>query len=273
MELVSMAGILAEQFSLLEFESRSDVEYTKEQNVRDVVTKTDLEIHKTVGEFCAKEFPGTLFLSEENSVQGNSMKCITESPSVIVIDPLDGTNNLVYGLKEYGFMGCLIQKAKFIESLVLIPSENQVLTWNHTTGLRMSRDLSRLDLPSASTYLAYAPRLSSNYLNTRLQLMNLFDSSTAGVYRYGSACIGLFRTLLGIHSTFVGLQMRPWDVIPFIPILASKGASLAYSASIDEISVLISFDSHVFSRSKEIFSRNGEEVFDFNLEKSLKVTR
>ena len=60
---------------------------------------------------------------------------------------------------------------------------------------------------------------------------------------------------------------------PFIPILASKGASLAYSASIDEISVLISFDSHVFSRSKEIFSRNGEEVFDFNLEKSLKVTR
>lgn len=57
MELVSMAGILAKHFSPLEFESRSDVEYTKGQSIRDVVTKTDLEIHKIVGEFCAKEFP------------------------------------------------------------------------------------------------------------------------------------------------------------------------------------------------------------------------
>jgi len=273
MELVSIAGILAKEFSHLQLESRNDVDHTKGQNIRDVVTKTDLEIHKKVSEFCAKEFPSTLFLSEENSVYSNSMKCIIESPSAIVIDPLDGSIILSMDFREYGFMGCLIKEAKFVESLVLLPSENQVLTWNRTTGLRMSRDVLRLDLPSASTYLAYAPRLSIHYRNTRVQLMDLFDSSTAGVYRYGSACIGLFRTLLGIHSTFVGLQMRPWDVIPFIPILASMGAGLAYSASIDEISVLISFDPQVFSRSKEIFSSNGEELFDFHLEKSLKVTR
>ena len=273
MPLISIAGVVAKKFDFLDLESLAKVEFFKNNNLRDVVTTLDSELHEILSEFCAECFPDTLLLSEEGADQEKVWKQLVEVPSVMVVDPVDGSNNLVCGLRDFGFMVCLLRNAKFVESLIILPNENQVLSWSENSGLLMSKKLPRNVKPSASAYLAYKPQLADNFVEVRSEIVNLLELVSSGVYRYGSACVGLFRTLIGGHSTFIGLEMRPWDVIPFFPILHSSGAALAYSASESEISVLISYSSEIFAKSREILSNKIGDFLDFNAGDALKVTR
>jgi fructose-1,6-bisphosphatase/inositol monophosphatase family enzyme len=273
MQLISIASEVARKLESHTDESLGSVEYTKYGNLRDVVTQLDIELHELMHDFCKSNFSRTTFLSEEGESLENSWKKLVQSPSVIIVDPLDGSNNLVCGLKDYGFMACLLENGNFCESLVVLPNENQILTWTKEGGLFTSKMLLKREKPSASAYLAYAPDLTPKNLEARARMMTLLDSASAGIYRYGSACLGLYRTLIGAHSTFIGLQMRPWDVIPFWPILASTGAFIAYSASERDVSLLISYNHRIFRDGKTILSNHSGKLVDFSLGETLRLTQ
>jgi fructose-1,6-bisphosphatase/inositol monophosphatase family enzyme len=65
-------------------------------------------------------------------------------------------------------------------------------------------------------------------MELRSKLFAQIDLVSSGLYRSGSACIGLFNLLEGRHLAFVGLNLRVWDFLAFIPILASQGIAVHY---------------------------------------------
>jgi myo-inositol-1(or 4)-monophosphatase len=56
----------------------------------------------------------------------------------------------------------------------------------------------------------------------------LIDVTSGGMYRYGSACVGLYQLLCGKHMGFVGHGLRLWDALAFLPILAQRGIEVHY---------------------------------------------
>lgn len=272
MKLAAVSGDILRAFGLFDIGSLQEIQYTKENNPRDVVTSLDLKIHDILQTFCVEVLQGTTFVSEENSDLQNVMELIVSTNSVLVVDPLDGSNNVVCQMKDIGFMACLVEKGVVVESLIVLPNENQILSWNQSKGLVPSQRLQVVERPSATTYLAYAPDLDTTHLELRSVIMNFLDVAGAGVYRYGSACVGLFRTLIGAHSSFIGLQMRPWDVISYFPVLASQGFRIVYAADSSTISFLVTRSETLLEKSRKLFDENLDKTSEYYVGESLRVS-
>jgi myo-inositol-1(or 4)-monophosphatase len=273
MELRAIGGKISKAMELIEDHPHGKFEYIKGDNFRDVVTEGDLEIHRIMQEFCDNEFPISEFISEEGEFIDGVNNIIVKSRSVMLVDPLDGSNNLVCGLRDYGFMACILEEGIFKESLVVLPGENQILDWSAIRGLSTSRKFESREFDSASTYLAYAPSIEPNFIQTRAQVWNILDQFSSGLYRYGSACVGLYRTLIGSHSTFIGIQMRPWDVLAFLPIMESQKFRVSYSCSKDDISVVISTNNTLFDAIEKVLTSSFGEMIEFRTKDGLRVTR
>lgn len=273
MSLIKIAGNLSRIFHSIESDYDGKVEYVKDSNSRDVVTKLDIALHSYFADYCKTELSTALFISEEGAENTRVWRDLVEQSSVLIVDPLDGSNNLVCGIKDYGLMASKLEFGRFEESLSILPNENQILSWERNSGLFSSKPFSRLKKSSSTVYLAYSPNLSDASRSARSYIMDLLDSKSAGVYRYGSACVGLYRTLTGVHSTFLGLQMRPWDVVSYFPILAATGAHLAYSASDREVDFVVSYDFELFIELKKVLERITPKLIDFCENDSLKVTK
>jgi myo-inositol-1(or 4)-monophosphatase len=271
--LIPLAASVMEIFSTIGSNSGAEVEFLKNGNLRDVVTQADLKLHKTVQDFCFHQRPESLFISEEGAISDDVWNSLVNAPSVFLADPLDGSNNLACGLAEYGFMACGLSHGRIVESIVVLPNENQVIDWSLETNLFSSRPISRQGKLSASAYLAYAPKLDQAAASTRIEMMNLLDSRTSGIYRYGSACVGLYRCLIGVHSSFVGLRMRPWDVVPFFPLLSLWGAHLAYSASKQDVTLIVSFDEDLFHEGRTMLQKRLGSIVTYKPGDALEASR
>lgn len=255
MELNNLQSLIIKQFDTKNLESKSEVEYIKNRVKRDVVTKIDLDMHQMMELFCATEIPGTIFISEEDWAGRHVWRDLVTFESALIVDPLDGSNNLVCGFTEFGSMAAILKKGEIVESLVVLPHENQILSWQKEVKLSMTQPVDSSHHFSAPVYLAYSPRMNKEALRARSEILDYLEGQSAGVYRYGSACVGLYRTFTGQHSSFVGLEMRPWDVLSFFPILVQGGLKLAYSASQDEVTVVASWNDDVFAGSKELLTK------------------
>lgn len=236
----------------------------KEESLRDVVTQLDRQLHATAEEFLRANLPQTLLISEENSRATFPLRAIIDQDSSLLVDPVDGSNNLVLGLKEFGFMASLISQGTFQESIVVLPTYNFFIHWSLEDGLFVPRQLNRHFHDSATIYLAYASSLSSKSSNLRSELLSHADSASSGVYRYGSSCVGLYHCLTGAHSNFVGLELRHWDVLPFFPVLDSLGAEIAYRFDEDRISCIVSFQHKLHLKLLNILENDLGNFHAFN---------
>jgi len=273
MKLSAISGTIVHAMEKLEHSPQGEFKYAKNGNARDVVTQSDLDLHRIMQKFCNEEFPGSVFISEEGGFIDGVCNVIASAQSAMLVDPLDGSNNLVCGFQEYGFMACTLENGKFQDSLVVLPSHNQILNWSSNQGFSASREFRVHQFASASTYLAYAPKLEPTFLQIRTDVWDVLDQFSSGLYRYGSACVGLYRTLIGSHSTFIGLQMRPWDVVAFLPILASHHFRIGYSCSKDEILVVVSSNDALFDAVERILIARFGELLEFRIDEGLRVTR
>lgn len=272
MKLSSISGEVIQAFQMFELENSREIKYTKASNPRDVVTSLDLKIHEILQKFCAEKLQGTTFISEESPDLQSVMECIANLESALVVDPLDGSNNVVCQIREFGFMACLVKKGVIVESLIVLPNEGQILSWTDSEGFVSSRTLQVIESPSATTYLAYSPNLDTKHSSFRSLMMNFLDETGAGVYRYGSACVGLFRTLVGAHSMFIGLKMRPWDVISYFPLLSSQGLKIIYTADSSAISFLATKSEVFLTEGQKLLEDNLHTVQEYCIGKSLKVS-
>lgn len=273
MELNKIRGEIVKCLDSVNLMSKNQVAYVKAGIHRDVVTQIDLEVHNLMKDFCSEVLPGTVFISEEEGIDRLTWRDLVTSNSSMIVDPLDGSNNLVCGLKEFGFMACMLANGRFTESLVVLPNESQVVSWDKESKLTFTNTFQVQYSATASTYLAYSPRLSPKALEARSEIFELLDAHSAGIYRYGSACIGLYRTLIGQHSTFIGIDMRPWDVVSFLPILVEGGLKVAYSASQKEVTIVASWNDDIFSMSKSLLANFFGDFQVFHNSDALVVTR
>lgn len=226
MDFMTLAATVCRELTSMLTQASSQIITVKNGNKRDVVTALDLRLHAAVEDFVHQADPSTIMLSEEDSHLAPVH--YWSAGSLLVLDPLDGSNNHALGLPGYGLMAAHLTDRRISSSLVVLPERDLYLVWDGTQLITSQPVAFARSAPSATTYYAYPPTMDQEMAVARTQILGIVDEHSSGLYRTGSACIGLFQLLSGAHQAFVGHHLRVWDVLSYLPLLAHLGLPTRY---------------------------------------------
>ena len=137
-----ITGRLKEILSLRNsFQSKADGSY---------VSKGDLLVDALVLDYCKKHFPGHELISEE--MEHDPSRVWDPDGNYVIVDPIDGTENFVSGLKEWGVGISVYTQGKHTCSCIYLPELDEVLysgdkiTKYHSRIVGLSSSLTRDDL-------------------------------------------------------------------------------------------------------------------------------
>ena len=99
------------------------------------VSKSDLFIQKLLIDYFSKEYPSLLILSEENYKFGN----FHSQNLVLIIDPIDGTENFVSGLPIWGVALSFWQDSHHVSSMIYLPELKKAIISGDKINYNQSR--------------------------------------------------------------------------------------------------------------------------------------
>lgn len=239
MILLNLAARVCRTFTMSTSQKSRTVQKVKDNQSRDVVTELDMTLHDVSELFVSERLPGCNLISEEGGHAKTPCDLLRDGEWLIV-DPLDGSNNHAMGMANYGYMAAHLRNGSLAGAVAVIPQENQYIVIDDQKALFAQPLPPREASKFGTVYYAYPPQQGASARQARNALMDLIDLQSAGMYRYGSACVGLYQMLCGRHVAFVGHQIRLWDAIAFLPILKANNINLMYYIKDWEISLVAS---------------------------------
>jgi fructose-1,6-bisphosphatase/inositol monophosphatase family enzyme len=228
MKLLNLAARVCREFGINFSDQMRTIQKVKDDQARDVVTELDMRLHEISARFVADRLPGCKLLSEEGAPPYHNAGELCKG-EWLVVDPLDGSSNHALGMPNFGYMAAHLMDGRVDGAVIVLPEHDQYIVFEGVRSL-YSKPLPFIETHHHGTvYYAYPPKQDKSTRQARVELMDLIDAESAGMYRYGSACVGLYRLLCGNHMAFVGHDIRVWDAIAFLPVLASRGILFKYS--------------------------------------------
>lgn len=156
------------------------------------VSKGDLFCESLIKEYLKLNFPDYFLVSEE-SPDENTLNC--KQDNIVILDPIDGTENFVSGLKEWGVAVCIYQKGKHMQSMLALPELNEYII-------------------SGDSFERYESRIYG--LSSSLSKEDLLMLEAGYEYRIiGCSVYNLFNVIRGAFSVFENPKGAwLWDIIP-----------------------------------------------------------
>lgn len=239
MKLLNLAARVSCALSASNSQQMRTVQKVKDGQVRDVVTELDMTLHKISAQFVADWLPKCRLLSEEGDPESIDMNDLCTG-EWLVVDPLDGSSNHALGMPNYGYMAAHLDSGRIDGVVIVLPEHDQYIVLERGQ-LIYSNPMPIIEASNQGTvYYAYPPKQKREARQARGALMELIDSESAGMYRYGSACAGLYNLLCGKHMAFIGHGIRVWDALSYLPLLKYQQISIKYIINTDGITLLAS---------------------------------
>jgi fructose-1,6-bisphosphatase/inositol monophosphatase family enzyme len=241
------------------------VQKVKDDQARDVVTALDIHLHELSAAFVNEFLPGCRLASEEGASVALDQATL-EAGEFLVVDPLDGSNNVALGMPGYGFMAAHVRGGVIVGAVIVLPEHDHYIVLEDD----QVRTSAPLDVPtaapSATTYYAYPPTLTPAGAAARPEVLARIDERTSGLYRSGSACIGLFNLLRGRHAAFVAQEVRIWDALAFMPLLSHFGFAVRYRLTPERLTLVASQDGDIV---EDLAAAIGGELDEYGASKGL----
>lgn len=165
------------------------------------VTAADLFIQSVVIEYLRAQHPAYTIISEELAVPEGARD---PKANCIIIDPLDGTENFVSGLKEWGVGVSIYEEGRHKESMILLPELGESLI----TGQPVARFKSRIHGISSS-----------------LRKQDLQGLEEGFEYRLmGCSMYNMFNVVRGSYRVFENVKgVNTWDISPGLNLALEHG--------------------------------------------------
>ena len=239
MNLLNLAARVCNAFSSSGSQHMRTVQKVKDNQSRDVVTALDMKLHHITEQFVIERLPGCQLLSEEGT---NAQAHLPEwrQGEWLIVDPLDGSNNHAVGLPNYGYMAAHLQDGRIEGTVIVLPEHNQYIVLQGEQSLYAQPIPLNVVNDHGTVYYAYPPKQDKQTRDARSALLDLIDAESAGMFRYGSACAGLYQLLCGRHMAFIGHKIRLWDAIAFLPVLSARQIKVMYAIKGNELTLLAS---------------------------------
>ena len=177
-----------------DFVSKSDGSY---------VSKGDLLVQSIINDELKKILPNHILISEENTIAKNS--AWDNNKSYVILDPIDGTENFVSGLREWGVGLSIYNNGIHSESCIFLPELSDFLI----TGMKLKKYESRVIGLSSSL--------------TRDDILNLPKTN----YEYRIIGCSMYNTLAAIKGSFKMFEnvkgVNCWDILPGLNLALEHG--------------------------------------------------
>jgi myo-inositol-1(or 4)-monophosphatase len=157
------------------------------------VSKGDLLVDKLIADFVDQNYTNYILVSEEK--YGGEYIPVNQFDYVIVVDPIDGTENFVSGLKEWGIGISVYIQNEHHESMIALPELDEYIMTGH--------QFERFDSRIAG-------------LSSSLNKHHLMDLVEGYEYRITGCCMyNMLQVIKGSFKTFQNPKgAHSWDILP-----------------------------------------------------------
>lgn len=168
------------------------------------VSQGDLLCENLVKQYIKENFPDYALVSEE-SPEENTINWLKDK--VIILDPIDGTENFVSGLKEWGVAICVYENGIHKESMLALPE---------------------LDcyLKTGDTFERFESRICG--ISSSLTKEDILKLEPGFEYRIiGCAVYNMYNVVTGSFFSFENPKgAKVWDIIPGLNLALENGLSV-----------------------------------------------
>ncbi len=202
------------------FRKAVDVEDKSGGSAFDPVTRADKEVESNIRAALEQRYPDHGILGEEEAERES------DSPYRWVIDPIDGTRAFISGVPAWGILlgltfdqVCLVgvMHQPYLGETFLGNAEG---AWIHRAGKEQAIRTSRTnELASAIVYCTH-PSIFEN-AEDRRRFEQVANKSR--MMRFGGDCYSYCLLAHGLIDLVIEGSLRPYDIIPLIPIIEGAG--------------------------------------------------
>ena len=186
---------ICENFKQIIINSMEDIKNLKNKTIQksdnSFVSEGDLLVQKLIGDEIKKKYNNYFFISEENDHKEKWKKY----NDFIVLDPIDGTDNFISGMKEWGVGISIFKNKEHTESMIFLPDMNITLK----SGDKVSKNKSRI-IGMSSRYFKKGLKPCDNNFEYRAlgcSMINMYYVIT-----------GSFKSYVDTNGGFI------WDILP-----------------------------------------------------------
>ena len=186
---------ICENFKQIIINSMEDIKNLKNKTIQksdnSFVSEGDLLVQKLIADEIKKKYNNYYFISEENDHKEKWKKY----NDFIVLDPIDGTENFISGMKEWGVGISIFKNKEHTESMIFLPDMNVTLK----SGDKVSKNKSRII------------GMSSRYFKKGLK-----PCDTNFEYRaLGCSMINMYYVITGSFKSYIDTNGGfIWDILP-----------------------------------------------------------
>jgi myo-inositol-1(or 4)-monophosphatase len=197
--------------------------HTKE-SLRDIVTNIDTEIECCIKEML-RDSPYKI-VGEESFVA--RMNVNWKDDTVWVVDPIDGTTNMVAGIPFYCVSLGLLHKAEFELGVVAVPAQ-EALYFSFNEQAYMNNKQLRVkptNFEKSLNACAFSGKAYGENRYLEYEAFGEVNDRTCGCLRTGSAAMNVCYVATGQLQSAYGINNRIWDVAAALAIARHAGAQI-----------------------------------------------
>jgi myo-inositol-1(or 4)-monophosphatase len=175
----------------------------------DLVTEADLESEKKIISTVRRYFPDHNFLAEEGRYEKR------DSEYTWIIDPLDGTNNFVYGLPIFCTSIALLKGPEVVLGVIYDVSRDELFRAEKGGGAFLNNK--KLSVSAVDT-LQRSMLVTGFYYDRGIEMVEtlewikkFFFKRITGLRRLGAAALDLCYVACGRVTGFWEFVLSPWD--------------------------------------------------------------
>jgi len=194
----------------------------KRKSKGNLVTQIDLLAEKAVMEVLRQEYPDHKILSEET----NSTTDIVGY--TWIVDPLDGTNNYVYGLPFFCTNVALARDEEILVGVTYAPMTRELFRAEKGKGAYLNdspihvSDVSSLEAAMVGFDLGYDDQQAGEMLSVAIKLWDKIHCMRL----IGSSALGLAYVAAGRISLYYHRFIYPWDIAPGLLLVQEAGGTV-----------------------------------------------
>ncbi len=185
----------------------------------DFVSNIDKRAETIIIETIQEAYPDHAILAEESGEHEGS-------DVVWIIDPLDGTNNFLYGIPQFAVSIAVMENNRIQHGLVYDPVKNELFTASRGAGANLNGNRIRVnqtkDLGSSLIGTGFAAGHKPD-LDKYMAIMTDFLRNCRDIRRPGAAALDLCYVAAGRYDAFYEFNLNIWDVAAGALIIEEAG--------------------------------------------------
>jgi myo-inositol-1(or 4)-monophosphatase len=204
-----------EQVDHLKITTKDNQEYFSE---------VDIKAEQAIIQTIRKAYPEHGILAEESGLQEGT------SPSLWIIDPLDGTSNYLHGFPFFSVSIALKIKGKIEHGVIYDPLRHECFFASRGRGARLNDRRIRVSKQtqlSASLLGTSFPSRDATLKTRYLPTFEALCGKCAGIRRTGSAALDLAYVASGRLDGFWEMGLRPWDIAAGALLIQEAGGLIS----------------------------------------------